>query len=49
MEMLMNEVICLYYPVAGLVDTVGNYGIKVQPGNEIDTILNLSSEKKRST
>ena len=46
MEMLMNEVICLYYPVAGLVDTVGDYGIKVERGNEIDTILNLSEERK---
>ena len=46
MEMLMCNVICLYYPVAGLVDTVGDYGIKVERGNEIDTILNLSEERK---
>jgi hypothetical protein len=42
MEMLMSEVICIYYPLAGLVDTIGNYGISVKKGNEIDTILNLT-------
>ena len=46
LEMLMSEVICLYYPVGGLVDTIGDYGIKVEGGNEIDTILNLSEERK---
>ena len=47
-EMLMSEVICLYYPVAGLVDTIGDYGIKVEKGNEIETILNLSEERKNT-
>ena len=28
MEMLKSEVICLYYPVAGLNNTLGDYGIK---------------------
>ena len=46
MEMLMSEVICLYYPLAGLTDTIGEYGIKVQTGNEIETLLNLSEERK---
>jgi hypothetical protein len=46
MEMLMSNVICLYYPVAGLVNTVGDYGIKVENGTELDTILNLSEERK---
>ena len=46
MEMLMSEVICIYYPLAGLNDTVGKYGIPVNQGEEIDTILNLSSDKK---
>jgi len=46
MEMLMSRVICLYYPLAGLVDTVGDYGIKVSPGTEIDTILSLTEETK---
>lgn len=46
MEMLMCGVICLYYPIAGLNDTIGEYGIKVERGNEIETILNLSKERK---
>ena len=46
MEMLMSEVVCLYYPIAGLTDTIGEYGIQVQRGNEIDTIINLSEERK---
>jgi FkbM family methyltransferase len=46
LEMLMNEVVCLYYPLAGLNDTVGEYGIKVNPGNEIQSIMNLSEERK---
>ena len=46
MEMLMNEVICLYYPLAGLNDTIGEYGIPVNQGEEIETILDLTTEKK---
>lgn len=46
LEMLYNEVICVYYPRAGLVDTVGEYGIKVSNGNEIDSIINLTEEDK---
>ena len=33
LEMLMSEVICLYYPIAGLTDTLGDYGIQVEHGN----------------
>ena len=46
MEMLMSEVICLYYPLAGLNDTLGNYGIPVKQGEEIETLVHLSTEKK---
>ena len=46
LEMLASEVICLYYPVAGLVNTVDKYGIQVLEGNEIETLLNLSIKKK---
>ena len=35
LEMLMSGVICIYYPVAGLVDTMKNYGLPVEKGNEI--------------
>ena len=46
LEMLMSEVICLYYPVAGLPFTIDKYGIQVKPGNEIETIVNLTTEAK---
>jgi len=46
LEMLMSEVICLYYPIAGLTDTLGEYGIQISHGNEIDTLLNLNYKQK---
>ena len=46
MEMLMSEVICIYYPLAGLVDTLGKYGIQTKPGEEINVILNLTTKQK---
>jgi beta-1,4-mannosyl-glycoprotein beta-1,4-N-acetylglucosaminyltransferase len=46
LEMLMSEVICLYYPVAGLPYTIDKYGIQIESGNEIDTILNLTIKNK---
>jgi len=48
MEMLMSEVICLYYPVAGLVDTLGDYGVKISQGNELDALLSLTDERKET-
>ena len=48
MEMLMSEVICLYYPLAGLVDTIGEYGIKVNQGEEIETIMKLNEDDKNN-
>jgi len=47
LEMLMSEVICLYYPVAGLVDTMDKFGLQVQSGTEIDTIVSLTEEQKQ--
>jgi glycosyltransferase involved in cell wall biosynthesis len=47
LEMLMSEVICLYYPVAGLPYTIDKYGIQVTPNSEINTIVSLTDEQKR--
>jgi mannosyltransferase OCH1-like enzyme len=47
MEMLMSEVICIYYPVAGLLNTLGNYGTPVNKGNEINTIIELTTKQKQ--
>jgi len=46
MEMLMSEVICVYYPIAGLVDTINNNGIQIKDGNEIESIMKLTTEEK---
>ena len=48
MEMLMNQVVCLYYPCAALVDTVAEYGIQIKNGNEIETLLSLTEENKEN-
>jgi hypothetical protein len=44
MEMLMSGVICLYYSIAGLADTMQDYGIAIKHGNEIDTLINLKDK-----
>ena len=46
LEMLLNNTICIYYPIGALVDTIGDYGITVNGDNAIDTIVNLSTSKK---
>jgi Xaa-Pro aminopeptidase len=46
LELLASEVICLYYPVAGLVNTVGNYGLQISEGNELEMLLSLSNKRK---
>jgi len=46
MEMMMSEVICLYYPVAGLTDTMNGHGIQISEGNEIEILKNLKNKDK---
>lgn len=46
LEMLMSEVICIYYPFAGLPDTIKEYGIKMEKGNELDTLLSITLKDK---
>ena len=46
MEMMAHEVICLYYPRAGLTDTMNGNGVQVSPGNEISSILNFTKLDK---
>ena len=47
LEMLASNIVCIYYPVAALVDTLGDYGIPVNRGEEIVTLMELTEEKKR--
>jgi len=46
LEMLMSEVICLYYPIAGLPYTIDTYGIQVSEGKELEIIVSLTEEQK---
>jgi len=48
MELLMHEVICLYYPIGGLSDTMKDYGLQVNHGTEISTLMGLSDSDKKN-
>jgi len=49
MEMLMSGVVCLYYPVAGLTDTMGGCGIPIAPGSEMETLCRITSDEPERT
>jgi len=49
MEMLMSGVICLYYPVAGLTDTMGGCGIQIAPGSELEALCRITSDETEQT
>lgn len=46
MEMLKSGVTCIYYPEAGLPETIGNLGFSCRKGNEIDVLENISEQNK---
>lgn len=48
MEMMMSGVICIYYPLAGLANTIGKYGVQVERGNEIETIQKILTFDKKT-
>ena len=48
MELLMHEVICLYYPIGGLSDTMKDYGLQVNHGTEISTLMGLTESDKQN-
>jgi len=47
MEMMMSEVICLYHPLAGLTDTMNGCGVKIVPGSEITTLMEIAHDEER--
>ena len=47
LEMLMSGVICLYYPIAGLTDTMKDFGIQIKKGNEIEKLKELKESDKK--
>jgi len=48
MEMLKSRVICLYYPLAGLTDTINDHGIKLTKDLEINQIISLTEDEKKN-
>lgn len=46
LEMLRSEVVCIYYPVAGLVNTMEEYGIPIKENEELDVLFNITEEQK---
>ena len=46
LEMMASEVICLYYPCAGLPYTMNGHGIEISSGNEIERLMSLTPQKK---
>jgi hypothetical protein len=47
LEMLMSEVICIYNPIGGLIDTVGYYGMQIKEGTNLSELLTMNEEKKQ--
>lgn len=43
MEMLMAGVVCMYYPIAGLADTLNGQGIELTEGLEIEGLMTVAS------
>ena len=49
MEMMSHEVLCLYYPRAGLTDTMNSHGFQISHGNELEVLFNLSETEKHES
>ena len=45
-EMLYSKVVPVYYSFAGLTETVGDYGIAVKEGEELQALASLTEERK---
>jgi hypothetical protein len=46
LEMLRSEVVCVYFPVAGLPNTMKDYGIPIKEGEELDVLFSITEEQK---
>jgi GR25 family glycosyltransferase involved in LPS biosynthesis/glycosyltransferase involved in cell wall biosynthesis len=46
MEMLASGVTCLYYPIAGLPETIGKIGYECEKGSEISVLQHLSEQEQ---
>ncbi len=45
LEMMASKVICLYYPFAGLTDTMNGNGVQINSTNEIEMLKAIDSNK----
>ena len=45
MEMMYSKVVCMYYPYAGIVDTVDGNGIELTKNDELFTILDVMADE----
>lgn len=46
LEMLRSEVVCVYFPVAGLTNTMEDYGIPIKEGEELEVLFTITEEHK---
>jgi glycosyltransferase involved in cell wall biosynthesis len=46
LEMLRSEVVCVYFPVAGLTNTMEDYGIPIKEGQELEVLFSITEEHK---
>jgi GR25 family glycosyltransferase involved in LPS biosynthesis/tetratricopeptide (TPR) repeat protein len=46
LEMLRSEVICVYYPVAGLINTMQDFGIPIKENEELEVLFSITEEQK---
>jgi len=46
LEMLRSEVVCVYFPVAGLTNTMEDYGIPIKEGEELEVLFSITEEHK---
>lgn len=47
LEMLYSEVVCFYYPIAGITETINGHGVELIHGKELSTILEVIANKDR--
>jgi len=46
LEMLRSEVVCVYFPVAGLINTMEDNGIPIKEGEELEVLFSITEEHK---
>ena len=47
LEMLYSDVVCFYYPLAGITETINGNGVELKQGKELSTILDVIGDQSR--